>query len=133
MTRIRADALRALAAYPWPGNIRELRNVIYQTLVHKRAGDELLLSDLPRRILRADDEGSGGAMIDPSRLAERIASGAMNLRDEVAALERAAIGEALRQSGGNAAKAAKLLGTVGRGTARDPGSTMRAMIRRLGL
>ena len=72
-------------------------------------------------------------MIDPTRLADRISSGAMNLRDEVTALERAAVTEALRQSGGNAAKAAKLLGAVGRGTARDPGSTMRAMIRRLGI
>src|SRR6185503_17014888 len=27
---IRPDALAAMAAYPWPGNIRELRNVIYE-------------------------------------------------------------------------------------------------------
>ena len=30
-------------AYPWPGNIRELRNVLYETLVYKRAGHEILL------------------------------------------------------------------------------------------
>ena len=35
---------------PWPGNIRELRNVIFEALVGKRAGDELLLADLPARI-----------------------------------------------------------------------------------
>ncbi|MEO7270727.1 MAG: sigma-54 dependent transcriptional regulator [Vicinamibacterales bacterium] len=132
VTSVRGDALRALQAYAWPGNIRELRNVIYQTLVYKRAGDEILLSDLPRRVLQADDGVGSQSLIDPTRLADRIASGAMNLRDEVAALERAAVAAALRQSGGNAAKAAKLLGSVGRGTARDPGSTMRAMMRRLG-
>ena len=37
-TTSRPDALRALEAYPWPGNIRELRNVLYETLVYKRAG-----------------------------------------------------------------------------------------------
>src|SRR5437762_1099509 len=40
MASIRADTLRALAAYSWPGNIRELRNVLYETLVYKRGGDE---------------------------------------------------------------------------------------------
>ena len=46
------DALRAvLAAYPWPGNIRELRNVLYETLVYKRAGaTRSCRPDLPRRI-----------------------------------------------------------------------------------
>ena len=41
-------ALARCSRYAWPGNIRELRNVIYQALVYKRAGDGLLLSDLPR-------------------------------------------------------------------------------------
>src|SRR6185436_14611872 len=46
------EAMDALIAYPWPGNIRELRNVVFGILVYKRAGEEILLSDLPRRILR---------------------------------------------------------------------------------
>src|SRR5262249_2483138 len=52
VTDVAPDALRALAAYPWPGNIRELRNVIFETLAYKRTGTTILLSDLPRRILR---------------------------------------------------------------------------------
>jgi transcriptional regulator with PAS, ATPase and Fis domain len=55
---IRADALRALQAYAWPGNIRELRNVIYETLVYKRAGEEILPADLPRRVLTRDPHTS---------------------------------------------------------------------------
>ena len=54
-------ALAALCAYAWPGNIRELRNVIFEALVHKRAGSELLLSDLPRRVLRRDGAAGGAA------------------------------------------------------------------------
>jgi hypothetical protein len=47
--------------------------------------------------------------------------------------ERAALLLALERSGGNAAEAARLLGDVGRGVAKDPGGTVRSMIKRLGL
>jgi DNA-binding NtrC family response regulator len=129
VTEISGPALAALMAYPWPGNIRELRNAIYETLVYKRAGSEILLADLPRRLLTRDREAA--AAVDRSVLADRIARGHMNLRDEVAALERAALEEALARTGGNAARAARLLGAVGRGSSRDPGGTVRAMMRRL--
>jgi len=127
---IRADALRALAAYPWPGNIRELRNVLFETLVYKRAGRELLPSDLPARILRRSD--AGDTLVDRGRLRQRLRTGRLDLRREIRALERGALDAALEESGGNAAEAARLLGTVGRGTSRDPGGTVRAMKRRLG-
>ena len=55
----------------------------------------------------------------------------MNLKEEIMALQRIAIEEALKRTGGNAAHAARLLGEVGRGVARDPGGTLRAMMRRL--
>jgi len=125
------EALRALAAYPWPGNIRELRNVVFETLAYKRTGSTILLSDLPRRILRKGQEHDRRSAVDRSALAAKLERGTMNLREEVAALERVAIDEALKRSGGNAAQAARLLGRVGRGAARDPGGTLRAMMRRL--
>jgi DNA-binding NtrC family response regulator len=133
VTSIGPDAMRALEAYPWPGNIRELRNVLYETLVYKRAGDELLLSDLPRRILIRGIDAASEVAADRSTVARKIAQGSMNLRAEVAALERMAIEEALARTGGNAAHAARLLGQVGRGMARDPGGTVRAKMRRAGL
>ena len=132
MRGIAPDALRALSRYPWPGNIRELRNVLYETLVYKRAGEEILLSDLPRRILKRGAQTDGGAVVDRAALTRAIEGGTMSLKDQVAALERLAIEEALKRSGGNAAQAARLLGQVGRGVARDPGGTLRAMMRRLG-
>jgi two-component system response regulator AtoC len=42
-------ALRALEEYPWPGNIRELRNVIARA-VALCAGPEVLLRDLPEAV-----------------------------------------------------------------------------------
>jgi DNA-binding NtrC family response regulator len=131
VTTIAADALNTLLAYPWPGNIRELRNVIYETLVYKRAGDQLLLSDLPKRILTRGTPDPD-ATIDRSAVSRKVERGAMNLKAEVMMLQRVAIEEALKRTGGNAAQAARLLGEVGRGVARDPGGTLRAMMRRLG-
>ncbi len=127
--------LEILQAYPWPGNIRELRNAIYEALVHKRAGDELLAIDLPRRLLRKTDEPTPGEsrLIERSELERRIQLGQMNLRREVEQLERDALWAALDQSGWSATRAAELLGEVGRGTSRDPGGTVRAMMRRLGI
>ena len=130
MASVRPEALRALTAYPWPGNIRELRNAIFETLVYKRAGREVLLSDLPARLLRTPARRD--ALVDGSRVRQRLRSGSLNLRDEIRALEQSALAAALDESGGNATEAARLLGAVGRGASRDPGGTVRAMKRRLG-
>lgn len=128
-----AEALEALVDYPWPGNIRELRNVVYGALVYKRAGDEILLSDLPRRILAGGLERSGAELVDRQKMRRLLQDGRMNLRQEIEALERAALTEALTLSSGNATRAAKLLGEVGRGASSDPGGTVRGMMRRLGI
>src|SRR5262249_31483671 len=119
--------------YPWPGNVRELRNALFQALVTKRAGDELLVSDLPEHIVRGAPTsdlapGAGAARgrsaIDRAVLARLIDDGGMNLR---------ALRDELDGTGDSPAGAARLLGEVGRGSSRDPGGTVRAMMRRHGL
>jgi DNA-binding NtrC family response regulator len=125
------EAMRALEAYPWPGNIRELRNVVFAVLAAKRAGDEILLSDLPRRVLRRTPEPSSGSIVDASAVEKAVGAGTFSLRREVDALEQAALRAALERAGGNVSRAARLLGEIGRGSPRDPGGTVRAMIRRL--
>jgi len=127
------EALAALVAYPWPGNIRELRNVLFEVLVYKRAGNEILPSDLPRRVLRRGVEHTARGCLDPGAIARAMDAGTFNLRTEVEALERLALTLALERSGGKAARAAVLLGEVGRGRSADPGATVRSMMRRLGL
>ncbi len=134
VTAVTPEALAALVAYPWPGNIRELRNVVFGALVRKRAGGELLVSDLPPRLLRPQAEPAPpAAVVSEEALALALEAGRFNLRATIEGLERVAVERALARSGGNAAAAASLLGEVGRGGARDPGATVRAMMRRLGI
>jgi DNA-binding NtrC family response regulator len=133
--RITPAAHAALRRYPWPGNVRELRNVLYQALVGKRTGDELLLSDLPEHVVRAAPGGGRGApvLVDRAAVARAIDDGRMNLRAARDELERIALELALSRTGGSPSAAARLLGEVGRGASRDPGGTVRAMMRRYGV
>ena len=47
---LRGDAMSALLAYPWPGNIRELRNVLQYALATCE-GEEITVQDLPDECL----------------------------------------------------------------------------------
>jgi transcriptional regulator with GAF, ATPase, and Fis domain/pSer/pThr/pTyr-binding forkhead associated (FHA) protein len=55
--RASPEALEALAAYEWPGNIRELRNVIERALVLEQ-GDDLGVDSLPVEIVGAARAGT---------------------------------------------------------------------------
>lgn len=96
---------------------------------------DLLLSDLPEHIVRGErasaDEPAGNTLVDRASLARLIDEGRMNLRAIRDTLERTALELALAKAGGSPARAARLLGEVGRGSSTDPGGTVRAMMRRL--
>jgi transcriptional regulator with GAF, ATPase, and Fis domain len=133
VARISAPALSTLIRYPWPGNVRELRNVLFHALVRKRSGEELLLSDLPAHVVRgqpADAPSTRDTPLDRDALARLIESGRMNLRELRDELERTALELALARTNRSPARAARLLGEVGRGSSADPGGTVRAMMRR---
>jgi len=136
IARVSPAAHAALLRYPWPGNVRELRNVLFHALVRKLGGDELLLSDLPEHVVRGrpeDELPAAASLLDRAALARLIEEGRMNLRAIRDDLERTALELALAKAGGSPARAARYLGEVGRGASQDPGGTVRAMMRRLGL
>jgi transcriptional regulator with PAS, ATPase and Fis domain len=64
LTGIHAEALAALESFPWPGNIRQLENVI-QLAVLVSSGAELLHSHLPAAVR---DFNPGGASSPSERL-----------------------------------------------------------------
>jgi two-component system, NtrC family, response regulator PilR len=95
------DAIKALRGYAFPGNVRELENVLERALTLCN-GNEVTALDLhlPRPF---DDEGEGddGAFTD---------GGAESLDDYLERLERSAIETALAKTNQNKTAAAKLLG-----------------------
>lgn len=94
LKRLDPGAEAHLLAYPWPGNIRELANVIERAVV-LGSGPKLGAADLPPRI---------GAAEAPAR------SAAISYRDDVTAYRKMLILRALNQTKGNRTAAAKALG-----------------------
>ena len=95
-------ALEALMKYPWPGNIRELRNLIEGTFALAK-GTEIGVADLPRKIA----PGAGGAA------GAEAAAGAEGpippLEETLREIEKRLILRALRVAEGNKSRAADLL------------------------
>ncbi len=53
---IRADAMEALMQYSWPGNIRELQNVIERAVIMVDSGEQILPAHLPFNLLEQGTE-----------------------------------------------------------------------------
>lgn len=88
------EALHSLAAYDFPGNVRELKNLMERVSVLSQ-GPVIHPWDLP---------------VDLAPEAEKGEEGVPKLADAVAKAERSCLLKALRQTEGNRTEAARLLG-----------------------
>jgi DNA-binding NtrC family response regulator len=96
---IAGDALHALETFPWPGNIRQLENVIQQAVL-TTTGPELRLSHLPAMVHSRSGTAQAQAVIGtPNSLAVNRET-----------TERSVIVRALEKSGYSRTRAAGLLG-----------------------
>ena len=97
--------------YAFPGNVRELRNIVIR-LTTKYAGQRLSAAELePELDLEAPQPNSaaGGAIVELAlRQLER--AGSFNLDETLKAWERGYIAAALKLTHGNMSQASKLLG-----------------------
>jgi DNA-binding NtrC family response regulator len=99
-----AEVRAALEAYSWPGNIRELKNVMERAVV-LTDGPEIGCAQLPLEKMGPPEEIIEGAA-EPAPSPDRIeVTGKTDLR----AIERQRIIEALAACAGNQSRAAKLL------------------------
>lgn len=94
-----AETIRTLEAYPWPGNVRQLRNVLERVLILEET-TEIRPDHLPSEILAA----SRGAALSGSVLP--LPEGGLRLQD----VESDLIDQAMRRTNGNVTRAAALLG-----------------------
>jgi DNA-binding NtrC family response regulator len=115
--KLAQDALDAMTTYAWPGNIRELENVVERTVL-LTDGDTIRARDLPAEIQRAltggaavasttevlegDEGGEGAETAGDGGLKEQV-------REATARLEKELIVKALAQTGHNVTQAARLL------------------------
>jgi two-component system response regulator PilR (NtrC family) len=91
--RISAEAHQALRTYGWPGNARELRNVLTRAFVLSGPRIE------PRSLL-----------FNPLEGLPTVSPGARNDRNIIEDAEHEVVRDALRRANGNRTQAAKILG-----------------------
>ena len=89
VTGVSTEALNRLMLYHYPGNVRELENIIEQAFVLRPEG-QIEASDLPQELQDRETGPVGGGTLE--------------------SLERSAIEAALRRHGGHRSKAAEELG-----------------------
>jgi two-component system response regulator PilR (NtrC family) len=97
------DALRALEAYAYPGNVRELENIV-ERAVALATGQTIGLGDLPREV--------SGLAAQPLPSLVGLPEEGCNLDDVIGEVERRLVLQALERSGGVRTQAAKLLGVT---------------------
>ena len=90
---IMPDALDNLVKYSFPGNIRELSNIIEQAVVLSRS-DKITLIDLPIRV------SSESKSFEEN----------LTLKEQLAEMEKTKLWQALRETNGNKSAAGRILG-----------------------
>lgn len=103
LTDFSQEALDALMAYAWPGNIRELENEVQRLVIAADSGHPVEVTDLSPRLRKI--EGT----------VARIAPKPGTLKEMMDQVERWLIAEALRDHGGNKTKTAVALGITREG------------------
>jgi nitrogen regulation protein NR(I) len=103
------EALDVLASYPWPGNIRELENVVERAVLFCDT-ENVRADDLPPEV-RGSLAPTQAPITDADLQAALASEGGLKEHVKVAMnrLERELVGRALAQTNGNVTHAARLL------------------------
>jgi two-component system, NtrC family, response regulator PilR len=117
-----SDAVEALCAYSFPGNVRELENVLERAIALAENPDRISAADL--RLTVDDNPVTKAAQGEPTGGTGTLA-GRVPLQDFLDRCERETLDLSLAQTRGNRTQAAKLLGITFR--------SMRYRLERLGM
>jgi DNA-binding NtrC family response regulator len=105
VTSVEPAALDVLRAYAWPGNVRQLQNVV-ERMVLLRGEGSLSVGDVPEKIRGAAASRAATAHPYATPL---LPDEGIDLREAVERFETALIQQALDRVGGNRNRAALLL------------------------
>ncbi len=94
------DAMRALMAYAWPGNVRQLENVVERAIALTPGRTQIELPDLPAEMQQVEEAADLGAWFP---------DGGVDLEAHISAIELSLIRQSLERTGGNKRRAAELL------------------------
>jgi DNA-binding NtrC family response regulator len=100
------EAMECLMSYHWPGNIRELENLLERLVILKRTGS-ISMSDLPEKVIHSAPASVGKS--DMAQDQDLFNGTGVHLVKELEQYENRLIAEALRKSNGVTSKAAQLL------------------------
>jgi transcriptional regulator with PAS, ATPase and Fis domain len=107
---ISEDALTLLRSYAWPGNIRELRNVIHRAVLLCRSGLVITPDHLPRELMEATFSAPQPTPTVPHGQTPLSDLSSTQPRPALEPEERRRILDVLEKTAGNQTAAARLLG-----------------------
>jgi len=93
------EAMEVFKAYHWPGNIREMENLLERLVAFSSDDNPIDVQDLPNELVFPEPDGDG-----------RIVLGSKGLLEARERFEKMYILSALRKSGWNQSEAARVLG-----------------------
>jgi two-component system response regulator HydG len=101
LERFSQEAHEILGTYPWPGNVREIQNLVEQVVVMAEPDSRTVqVPDLPLRITDRHASSKAGILLEST----------LNLPEIIEQTEMACIERALKRSGWKKIEAARLLG-----------------------
>lgn len=92
------EAMEVLKAYPWPGNIREMENLLERLVAFSTENDTIDVHDMPNELVFPESDDHNGVVVS--------SKGLLEARDR---FEKMYILSALRKSGWNQSEAARVL------------------------
>ncbi|MEE2758186.1 MAG: sigma-54 dependent transcriptional regulator [Myxococcota bacterium] len=104
--QLASDALDVLCAYSWPGNIRELENVLERTLLFSER-DPIGLDDLPLELQKNAGAPTDGGLVNVSGSTTDLKEAVRNITRKI---EKQMIESVLLETEGNVTQGAKRLG-----------------------
>jgi transcriptional regulator with PAS, ATPase and Fis domain len=119
VTELGPRVLEALQSLPWPGNTRQLENLVREVLAHREAPAPCLeMAELPRWLFQTIAEKMPGGARSGHPSVDQLVDGAcdrgLSLSEAVEDYERRLVMRVLEQTGGNRTHAAQRLGLAPR-------------------